>query len=60
MKFIATAATFFAAALAVSAKPLDVWAPQILSPKSGDTWSSGSVQNVTWYVTHHLHSYQPS
>ena len=52
MKFIATAAAFFAAALAVSAKPLDVWAPQILSPKSGDTWTSGQTQNVTWYATH--------
>ena len=52
MKFIATAAAFFAAALTVSAKPLDVWAPQILSPKSGDTWTSGQTQNVTWYATH--------
>ncbi|KAI0083734.1 hypothetical protein BDY19DRAFT_858495, partial [Irpex rosettiformis] len=26
----------------------DVWAPAILSPKSGDVWASGQTQNVTW------------
>ena len=45
-------ATLFTALLAtvasVSAASQAIWNPTITSPKAGDVWPAGSVQNVTW------------
>ncbi|KAF9069444.1 hypothetical protein BDP27DRAFT_717529 [Rhodocollybia butyracea] len=47
ISFIGSAFAFFAASI-VSAAPLDVWDPTILSPVTGTVWVIGTEVNVTW------------
>ncbi|KAI8968073.1 hypothetical protein BD414DRAFT_506494 [Trametes punicea] len=47
-KFVTLLAALVAAASAVSAAPLDVINPVVMSPKAGDVWHIGTIQNVTW------------
>ncbi|KAJ7599432.1 hypothetical protein C8J56DRAFT_916678 [Mycena floridula] len=50
MKFstIAPVALFFAV---VSAAPLDVYVPPVLTPQQGDIWILGQNETVTWDVS---------
>ncbi|KAF9261470.1 hypothetical protein L218DRAFT_905561 [Marasmius fiardii PR-910] len=48
MQFKFTSVLAFIAVTAVSAAPLDVWSPRIISPNAKTVWIAGSTVNVTW------------
>ena len=42
--------SLFAMAFALPLAVRDVFVPPVTSPTTGDIWTIGSQQNVTWYV----------
>ncbi|EKM50797.1 uncharacterized protein PHACADRAFT_104333 [Phanerochaete carnosa HHB-10118-sp] len=41
-------AALLAAVASVTARPLDVWDPEITSPTAGVRWLPGDIHNITW------------